>query len=501
MSSEVVVREKPGQWSVVLYFVGPFVMAIGGGMIAAGNGFNGIGVLVIGAVLAVVLTAVCLIYNRQFRTVTDTGTGFIVSDAAGDRMFDDSDVESFAYDLTPFYDNGSRVGEIRYFQIWVRQESKPIEMLNVIKARDGDPLLELIERIAMRQHDQAIDALAAGGGLSGDGWQLSAKALKLDAQSESVPIKEIVTIDCFEKKLCLWRTGEAEAFARLAVDARNAYLLRKLLGSWIDERNQNTGYEPSAPGLGRILFKKEGAVGRVLFLFTLGIVSLAIAGGLLLRGDVVEIVGFLFCLAGIACFLGAYGVSRTRFHCHELGVHQRRWFGESTLRYVDLAAFTDASRRYFTNGKLSNAMIQMTFEPKPGIEGAKTIYLNTMLNGADGDFDKLRDHVSAVMARQIDDELAAKGSAPWTANTTFLKDGIEHRPVGIYSDKWKVVFVPWDKFFGFFEIHGMLYMMREGSTSPFGEEQATERNYLPGRYYLAMTGRQLEARPSEDVKA
>lgn len=325
--------------------------------------------------------------------------------------------------------------------------------------------------------------------------------MKLDSQSESVLTKEIVTIDCFEKKLCLWRTGEPEAFARLALDARNAYLLRRVLGSWINERNQNTGYEPSAQGLGRVLFKKEGAVGRVLFLSTLGIVSLAIAGGLLLVGNLVAIVGLIFGLAGIACFLGAYGVSRTRFRCHELGVDQRHWFGESTLKYSDLAAFTDASCRYFTNGKLSNATIQMTFEPKPGIQGARTISLNTMLNGADNDFVKMRDHVCAVLADQINEELAAKGSAPWTANTTFLTDGVEHRPVGIYFGKREVVFVPWDKFVGFFEANGVLFMLREGSPYPFGQEQATVRNYLPGRHYLALTGRQLEVRPSEDVKA
>lgn len=501
MSSEVVVQEKPGQWSILLYFVGPFVMAIGGGMIAAGNGFNGIGVLAVGVVLAVVLTAVGLIYNRRYRTVTDTGTGFIVSDAAGDRMFDDSDVEALAYDLTPYYENGSHVAETRYLQVWVQQESKPIEMLNVIKACDGDPLLELIERIARRQHDQAIDALAAGGGLSGDGWQLSAKALKLDSQSESVPIKEIMTIDCFEKKLCLWRTGEPEAFARLALDARNAYLLRRVLGSWINERNQNTGYEPSTQGLGRVLFKKEGAVGRVLFLSTLGIVSLAIAGGLLLVGNLVAIVGLIFGLAGIACFLGAYGVSRTRFRCHELGVDQRHWFGESTLKYSDLAAFTDASRRYFTNGKLSNATIQMTFEPKPGIQGARTISLNTMLNGADNDFVKMRDHVCAVLADQIYEELAAKGSAAWTANTTFLKDGVEHRPVGIYFGKREVIFVPWDEFLGFAENQGVLWMYRQGSEMPFAQENRLARNYYPGRSYLTMNGYQILLRPAEREKA
>lgn len=498
MNSEVVVQEKIGGWGLLLYFIGPVVMAVGAVMSVAGNIIGGVIVLAIGVVLAVVLTAGCLIYNRRYRTVTDTGNGFHVSDAAGERTFDDSDVVALAYYLVPEFGNGVRSGDTRNFHVWVQQESKPIEMKNFLKGEIRDPLFELIDRLMDRQHDEAIDTLAAGGIISGVGWQLSAKGLKLDSLDEMVPVKEIAAIDRFEGKLCIWRSGEAEAFSRLALDARNVHLLSMVLGPWIEEREEEAGFEPTADGLGRILFKKEGSPGSVIALIVFGVLLLVVGCGILLLGEDVWFVGPLCWLGGIGCFAGAYGTSRSSFRCHEIGVYQRHWFGESNLKYIDIADFTNVTTRHYTNGAYTGTSINMTFAPKPGVEDAKKIQFNTSVRGSDDDLEVLRDHISKVIAGQMADDLSNHGSVPWTANTTFQKDGIEHRPVGFFGGAKEPIFIPWTEYSGYDIQQGVFYLFRKGATNSVAQEQVSAANFFPGFYLLLMLAHQDEEQEPED---
>lgn len=483
MNQRVVVRQGVTGWSNLIYLLGPALMVVGGIFLANQEAEAGWSFIIGGLVVTAIVVVGCLIYNRRVRYVTDTGSGFIVEDSAGKREIADTDVTALAYHSTREFTNGLPTGLKRFFNVWTHHDSRPIEMENLVKNDHFDPLNALIERLFTLHEENAIDAMARGETISGDGWQLSTNSLQLEKPSETVASQDITAIERHEGKLCIWRVGEEEPFARLPLDSKNVHLLSLILSPWIEERERTHGAKTDLPGLGRVLFKKEGSMNSVFTLIALGIVLIAVGPIVFLTAGDEWWIGLALAAGGAACFLGAYGTYRSSFRCHERGVYQRTMFSETKLPYDEVAIFTNATTRMYTNGAYTGTSMNLTFDPGPAAPNAKTIRYNTMVRGGDEDLNQLRDRISLVLKVRMFEDVMNHGNVQWGEKTVIRADGVEHTPAGFFGNKLDTVFIPW-KQFNFDIQQGVCHLFKMGEGKSIGSETTASPNFYPGLFLV-----------------
>ncbi|MHC4407130.1 MAG: hypothetical protein ACYTG0_46555, partial [Planctomycetota bacterium] len=99
---------------------------------------------------------------RQRRWISDTGSGFTITDIGGERTFADEDVT----DLTLYPEERFAAGQLKrtrwYFTVCVSGGREPIEMEYTLRPGQADPLDAMINRIGENLRQRFVNALSQG---------------------------------------------------------------------------------------------------------------------------------------------------------------------------------------------------------------------------------------------------------------------------------------------------------------------------------------------------
>jgi hypothetical protein len=484
----VLVRGESSIWLTVGRITGPVLVVVGLLLVQFGL-MPGWFVIAGGAILAVGLEVYAAIERSQRTWVTDRDDGFDVLDRKGTRPYRDDQVTAIALESERKLSNGEISGYKRTFRLWMEGEPEPIVMENTIKLNQNDPLVDLINRLIASFSARMDAQLNQGGVIAGEGWRLDRNYFfhGAPAQQEQVSLAAITAVEPFENSMCLWQHGRDDAFARVPLKSRNAYLLPALIGPRMkspEERPEET----SATGLGRILFEKKPSAAWQPVFVVAGVVAIVVGIGLVIACATQPLetpllfIGLGLVPVGIGCFFGAVALKHTSFRCHERGVYKASLFGDKMLAFKDVASFTYTAVRHYHNGAYVGTNLSMKFDAQPG-SGSSSISYSTTVQAVDDALDELRDMISGILAENMIQQLATNQIVPWTNNLTFQREGIQYRPAGWIS-RGEPQFMKYDDYGGYNIDQGVFYLYFKGQQKPITNEQTSATNFFPGFFML-----------------
>jgi len=429
---------------------------------------------------------------RRVRTwLTLHHDGIEVENPRGYRAIHDSQVAAVALETKKNLVNGEFTSTTRKFRLWADDQPEPVLMENKIKAGNADPIAGLIDRLLDQLRHRMQDSLVRGGTAGGDGWHLSRTALTLGRppHDQQLPLSEITAVEAFDGLMCVWRRGIDTAIAKLPLSGRNVHLLPALVRPFLPAVSDADA--ASAAGLGRVLFERRPHRSTVLAVGIGGVAMAAIGAGMLgafftqqnsneglLVGGVV-----LLLLGPVLAVLGLW-LAFSSFRCHERGVRKATLFSQKTLRYADIGSFQFSSVRHYHKGAYAGTQLSMRFRPLVADRGP-TIRFTTRIKGDDDDLDRLRDHISRILALRMHEQLRAGGSVTWTANLDFTPDGLRYRPSGFLGRK-EPQLLPFAEYGGYDLKQGTFHLFARGNKKSVMVEQAATENFYPGFFLLLM---------------
>ena len=485
MSLPVLVRGESSIWLTVGRITGPVLVVVGLILVEFDVTFGWF-VMAGGVILAAGLEIYAAIERSQRTWVTDREEmGFDVQTRKGTVTWRDDQISAMALESERKLANGEISGYKRTFSVWVEGEAQPVVMENTIKLNHEDPLHGLINRLIGSFAARMDGQIEQGGAVSGDGWRLDRNSFIYGppAQQEQVSLAAITAVEPFERSMCLWQQGRDDAFCRVPLKSRNAYLLPILIGPRMKNREERPE-ETSASGLGRILFEKKPAATWPPLCVLTGVVAIIIGIGLVIAyaQEPLEtpllFVGIGLMPVGIGCFVGAVAMKKMNFRCHERGVYKASLFGDNMLAYKDVATFTYSAVRHYHNGAYVGTHLSLKFDPQPG-SGASPISYSTTVQATDDDLDELKDTISGILAENMIQQLATNQIVPWTTNLTFQREGIQYRPAGWVS-RGEPQFMKYDDYGGYNVDQGVFYLYLKGQQKPITNEQISAPNFFPG---------------------
>jgi hypothetical protein len=497
MSQPVLVRSSMRTWDFTLLVIAGMGAFVGGWIVFA-NGERGVGIAlqVLGGLCAVG-SAVGLqrrIARRQWVTASDNG--FTLSDRRGESEYEDAQVRSLALNLKSNYAEGVEKSVTRTLLIWLDEtdendSSERLELKSTFKPDEADPLAILIQRLSQRVLDRARTKLREGSTFSGSGWVLEKQNLVVSAKPEPLhaPLGDIAMTGIVDQKLCLWRRGDDEAWARIPIDSVNAYVLKWLLDERLAER---PGEDDSTTegGLGRVLFERKPRAAQTVICLLGGFALLLAALGLIVGG----LVGrqgkpVPMILLGLGCLLGAvgcgYGILHARyvrFRCHQFGLVKRGVRRSRSLRYEHVEAFTYQSTRHYHNGVYTGSIFVLDFDPVAEHK-ANRIKYSVTLHNADTELDNLRDQVAGIIATRMRRDIAAGREVAWTPALTFRGDSMVYRASGLFAKK-EAVTIPLAEIDSYKMDQGVCYLFLKQRKKAAVQENMHARNFFPGFYCM-----------------
>ncbi|MFN0019998.1 MAG: hypothetical protein ACKVP0_17200 [Pirellulaceae bacterium] len=442
-----------------------------------------------GVVLALSVGSTALALWQRRTWVEDLGNGLVVRDRQGTRQHSDEQVVALALETKKQHSQGDIKGIIRTFKVWVDSTPTPVVMTNSIRTGHPDPLADLINRLVGTLASRMSDDIDRGGNASGDGWRLDKSHLLLGtSQEQAVPLAELVAVEIFEQKMCVWKQGQDAAIFKAPLGSRNAHLLPLLLESRIPSAEQRRE-APATVGLGRILFERKPQAVGIALCVILSVVAF-VAGFILLGVNWPRVEGILFLgIALVVSLLFALGAVTQRymvFRCHDRGVFKGSIFGEKLLPYASVASFTYSATKHYHNGAYVGTQLSMKFEPLAGT-GALAISYGASVQVADDDLEELRDFISRQLADRMAEQLSTGQQVQWTPNLVFLREGIQYRPAGLLGiGRKEPHFLPYDAYGGCNLDQGVFYLFVKGNNKAIMTEQASAANFFPGYYLLLM---------------
>jgi hypothetical protein len=482
---EVLVRGHVGKWSVAVRALA-IVGLISGVAIMFVDHLAGEIVLGISIVILAILEPYLAVRRRQRLWVQDLGNGLLVRDASGSRQYADEDVYGLDFHAANEYSQGDFKGIRRRFVAKIEGESRPLEMNNLIKPNEADPLQPLITRLLGNYRSGVNEALQAGTSLSGKNWSLSQHALTAQGrEAQTIPIDDIVSVTEMDNHVCVWRRGEAEATFRTPVGSPNAFLLQLILAERIESRGEEAAAETE--GLGRVMFERRSSKVVRLLLWVVGLLLFPIAAILLLgglaKGDMAMLAVGVCVLALFALLVWAVrGMGRSVFRAHERGVFRRGFRSSTELLYDEVEQFIYSAVRQYYNGVYVGTALNITLIP-PVASGKKPIRFSSSVKNADEALDKMRDHISLVLAAKMLAQLSDGQRVNWTANLVLTPEGIEFRPSGFVRRK-EAVLLPFSRVHTFDIQQGTFYLWEQGKDKPVMQEASSMPNFFPG--YVAL---------------
>jgi hypothetical protein len=203
---------------------------------------------------------------------------------------------------------------------------------------------------------------------------------------------------------------------------------------------------------------------------------------LTLAGDEGIIWMLVLLVIGFVLLPIALWTAASAFRCHERGVWQRSLWGHKHLRYDEVGSFTYQAMDHYHNGIYTGTHLTLSFQPVTPQHG-RPIRFSTSVRGDDEDLANLRDTISRLIAGRMLEQWNAGHAVPWTANLTFVQDGISYRPGGLLGRK-EAQLLPFAAYGGHNLQEGVFYLFRAGEKKPIFTEQTGVENFYPGWFML-----------------
>ncbi len=489
MDERILVRGELSGWVHVGRVIGGLVAIAGVGLAVEVAPWGWV-FAAAGLALWIILESVAWRARRIRTWLTLHPDGIEVEDRRGHRAIHDSQVSAVALETKKNFVNGEFSSTTRKFLLWAEDQPDPVLMENKIRAATTDPLAGLMERLQERLRKRMESDLAHGGTASGDGWHLSRTALTLGRppNDQQLPLSEVTAIETFDSRMCVWRRGSDVAVAKLPLSGRNVHLLPALVQPFL---MPTTEAGASAPGLGRVLFERRARRNTVLAITIAGIAMAAIGaamlGTYLTRQNVDDgvLVGsvVLLTVGPVLAIVGLF-LAYSAFRCHERGVFKATLIAQQTLRYDDIGSFQFSAIRHYHRGAYTGTQLSMRFRPIALDRGLPILY-TTRIKGEDDDLDRLRDHISRMIAARMFEELHAGRTVVWTRNLEFAPDGIRYRPSGFLRRK-EPQLLRYADYGGYDLKQGVFHLFARGLAKAIMTEQAAADNFYPGFFLLLM---------------
>lgn len=356
--------------------------------------------------------------------------------------------------------------------------------------------------------DGALDRLAArvrrdverGGVLTGDGWELSSARLvvRTPTGESVVPLAGVAAVDWIEDGVSVWAVGEAEPVLRRRALTPGATVLHRVLRDVLCGAPVVTpeADRELADGLGRVIFSKESLGGEqfriavTLIAFAVLLGTFALWYGIDNNGDTPGARAGLFLgpLLLVGAAAGAWNVWVKRgavFRCHANGVVHTTWRGTHTLYFRDIGSFTYSGVRKFLNGGYTGTDVTIAFEPLDPAAGAPILY-HANFRFADEELDRLRDHISRVIAAHMLARLRKGETVGWTPQLAFTPGGLAVRRSGKGEKPGAPRIVPYSQIAGHEFKDGVFFLSLAGDFGRPLTEPVSQTNFFPGYYLLLL---------------
>ncbi|MGQ0636007.1 MAG: hypothetical protein ACT4QC_15460 [Planctomycetaceae bacterium] len=465
-------------------------LLVAGGMMLFAQTDGGLAVLAAGGASAIAVSLSGASLRARRRRVRITESGFQVHDRHGERAIADDQVICASLHVQSNYTNGELKSTTRVFDVWVEHETIPqrVQMVNRLSLHAADPLAPLIERVQKHLYERARDALAARQPFEGEGWTLHAGELVVAGgrEARSVRVDELAAVGAFDDDLCLWRHGDDVPVVRIPLRRANTHVLARLLHESVPGEPE-VDEPPDDSRLGRVLFERKPSRLMTAAAWALPVAACGcVAAGLavaLARGRFGPVIPAAI-LGAIAGFVWLVVLSQyVRFRCHDLGVSRRWLWREERLRFADVATFAYSAVRQYVKGGYAGTTFTLSFVARPGVKPRKLVYSKTLRN-ADHELDRLRDHVSSIIAAGMAQEYRERQVVGWTEGLRFLQEGLEYRAAGFLGRKPPVI-LRFDQIQGYDAQQGVFQLWVYGVRKPVVKEQVGAPNFFPGYLLLA----------------
>lgn len=459
------------------------------------------GLLLVVAAVATLIAGEVLAAARLAarRWVVDTRSGLRWIGEPSELRVEDRQVTAVRLAYRRKYAAGIRKHTVRDFDVWVEDRSAPLRMTNRIAVGTADPLGAMIQRICNDLKERAAAGLASGQPLTGDSWSLLPAELTIGQGRtlRAVPFLEIDKVGLFDDKLCIWCKGEDEPAARIAPASRNAPVLAALLGEWVAHQQKNTvaqslpggkadpaAVPPGGSGLGKVLFERRKK--RMAMYLSLGAFIVLLMGFGLASEKGTRLAGWALMAGFPALVYAAWGWFHFIFRCHERGLYRKWGRRELRIPYTDITQFTYSATRHFHNGAYAGTQFSMKCVAPQGSVG-----YSAMLNTPDEELDKLRDHIAKVIAGRMFAQLKEGRPVAWTADMSFLPQGLQFRraaALGLGSKPPEVL--PYDQIRAANLKAGVFYLWNQTDSRPVLSKPVSTPNFFPGYFVIAALGQQ-----------
>lgn len=500
MNHAVLVRGTLRRWDLVGWIVMGF-FAAGAGILFWLHRDVAVGAtLMVAGAVAVPVSAVALrlrVRRRQWARVTEKG--FILTGQSFEREFSDDEIVSMALSYKKNYADGNLKSVTRRLLVWIVSAAELPEQVTLettFAAEWPDPLGALIVRIGDHLCKLARQDLAAGRTVEGERWTWHGGQLTIREQNaeRACHVGEVAAIGRVDRKLRVWRQGEAAAWAEFPEESANLYVIERLLAEELARRPAQEG-PPADGSLGRVIFERSPSRTRARVTLAGGIMFLVSALGcgipVALAAEAVQagvLLTALFLLLAAGCAVEYVRLRRTVFRCHLHGVFQSGLFGERSMRYVDVEAFAYKAVRQLIHGAYVNTYYTLTFEPARDRGLARIRYSFDMPHG-DDEVDRLRDEVSGMIAGRMLRQLEKAEPVPWLSKVRFLPEGLE------YTTRWRrqVVIAPYASLADGQIKQGVFHIRVKSTKRPVMRVEMSQRNFFPGLLALQCLMRKARA--------
>lgn len=494
MNNAVLVRSTLQHRDLVAWVVMGFVLVGAGGLYWL-HGDEGLGAVLMTAGVVIVPCGIAAMFYRirRRRWVRDTGSGFVFFDRAGEREFTDDQIVGMALNFQRNYAEGVLKSVRRRCLVWIASDADLPEQLTLettIAADRPDPLSGLITRIGNHLFELANQDLETGQVVRGEGWTWQNGELTVCEKKEvkSTRVDEIAAVARVDRHLKIWRSGEEIALAQLPEESANLYVLERLLTDRLSQLP--AGNETPSPGsLGRVIFERAPSKdeARMLLLLCIGMIAAAVVSWCALgavEGETILAIWlvFFFLILAVLCAMQSVRLRRSVFRCHQFGVFRAGFFGERSLHYNDVEAFTYKAVRGYFHGGYVNSYFTLQFHPRTDQARSAIRYAFDLPNG-DEELNRLRDEISRMIAERMLERLKSAEPVDWTPGLRFLGQGLE------YSAGWlrrQSLVAPYTSIFSHKVEQGVFYLWVSGNKKPIVRIQTSERNFFPG-FFLLMT--------------
>jgi hypothetical protein len=286
-----------------------------------------------------------------------------------------------------------------------------------------------------------------------------------------------------DNRVCVWARGEPKPVVRLPAEGLNALVLLRVLAKRFQDQGAKSDDEP---GLGRIIFERDHSITKGVLIFTfifcgallMGAVGAAIFATQERDPTGPAILSVVLALLGIGIALAVW-LNRTNIlRCHTKGVCRITTKTTKELEYKDIRVFSYGAIRQYYNGSYTGTTVTMNFEPAPESDSDPIKYSATMKK-VDGELDNLRDHVSNVVAAQMNLRLQNGESVRWTEGMTFTPEGLQVEIAGGILSKAKSRKISYyNCLFSLNE--GYFFLFKRGGKDAIYSLPVSASNFFPG---------------------